>query len=168
MPQVALAYPKTAESSPQRSYRWVLLWPLCTLENNKESNQSVMLIETTGSANRTSGKEVCGRGDHCSWQSRRTEVPPNSSSQRGFHKVRSMADKPACPRHESRDLAGCVGYTQSDQTHESVCQQSTCRTCDREDFAGSEEESGSLCDVRLVSCSMTVKVAFRSRLGGGS
>ena len=59
-----------------------------------------------------------------------TKIPPNSSPQRRLNKMRRMPNKPARPRHESRDLAGCVRDAQSDQAHESVSQQSACWACD--------------------------------------
>ena len=76
-----------------------------------------------------------------------TKVPPNSSPQRRLNKMRRVPNKPSGPRHEGRDLAGCVSDAQSDQAHESVSQQGARWACDGQDFAGAEEEAGSLCYV---------------------
>jgi hypothetical protein len=105
-------------------------------------------------------KKMSTRKHDPSSQSRRTKVPPNSSPQRRFNKMRSVANKPPRPRHESRDLAGSVRDAQSDQAHESISQQSARRACNRENFAGSEEETGSLSCVRCLGWLMAVAGFF--------
>jgi hypothetical protein len=111
-------------------------------------------------AARSSGGQRRKREHDPSSQSRRTKVPPNSSPQRRLNEMRSMADKPSRPRHESRDLAGSVRDAQSDQAHESISQQSARRACNRENFAGSEEETGSLSCVRCLGWLMAVAGFF--------